>query len=148
MSIVLVTSVLSLGCSRPVVLPGHRFELCLADSVARDGLVSAVMRSSGDEVFLDSANIAVSSDFEKIWITTDARGRPAISFIVSDSAAQKLSSITAANSGKMIALVVNGVPETAIPIASPFSKTFQVTGDFSESETLRFYQAVTGYDRP
>ena len=111
-------------------------------------MASAVMRSSGETVFLGSTDIVTGSDFDRIRITTDAKGRPAIFFTVNEAAAKKLSSTTSANAGKMIALVVDGVPQTAIPISGPFSDSFQVVGDFTDAEIAQFYKAVTGYNQP
>ena len=111
-------------------------------------MAPALMRTTGETLFVDSADIVTGPDFERIWITTDKTGRPSVMFKVNEAAAKKLGFATAENLDKMMAIVVNGVPETAVPISAPFSDSFQINGRFSKDQIQQFHRAVTGYANP
>lgn len=137
---------LSCGCQRPAVSPNHQFSLRLADLQPAQGMSLETMRTSGEEIYVFSSDIVVGSEFTSIHRTYDEKGRPAMSFQVTKEAAVKLSKTTSDNVGTFIALVIDGVPESAVPIVSPFSDTFQITGDFTDADIDQLYSAVTGYD--
>ena len=140
-------AIASVGCGRPAVSPGHQFSLRLASHQPSEGMVAQTMRDTGETVYVSSQDIVIGTDFERIDVMIDSRGKNAMSFTVNIIAGERLSRATRNNVGGLIAMVVNGTPASSTPITSEFSSSFLISGDFSETELDQFYTAVTGYQR-
>ncbi len=131
---------------RPAIAPGHVFSLRLANNVATPGMTETPIRSTGESIFLDAQDVVAGADFESVRKTLDEKGRPAIALRVNETAGKRMRDVTAENQGKMIAMVVAGVPELVLPVAEPVGHEFWLTGSYTNDEIDRIWSAITGYD--
>ena len=49
------------------------------------------------------------------------------------------------NQGKVMVMVINGVPELAIPIPEHFDNEFLLSGSYTGDEIVQMHSLITGY---
>lgn len=145
-ALVVLLFLLLAGCQKASILSSQSFSLRLANSVATPGMTETTLRSSGELLFLDSQDIVAGPDFVSVLKTFDETGRPAIVLRLNKSAGKRMGEVTSENQGKMIVMVINGVPELAIPIPETFDNEFLLTGSYTMDEIDQMYSLITGYD--
>ncbi len=96
---------------------------------------TTVMRSKEDGLLPVTDTVAVSgADLEDARVTAGEYGYPAVSFQFNSDGAKKFGTLTGANIGKRLAIVLDNTVQSAPSIRSRISSQGQITGQYKMEE--------------
>ena len=144
-SLIVLLFLMLAGCQRSTISSSQSFSLRLADYVATPGMTETKLRSAGESLFLASQDIVAGPDFESVLTTFDEKGRPGIVLRVNESAGNRMREVISDNQGTVMVMVINGVPELAIPIPEHFDNEFLLSGSYTGDEIVQMHSLITGY---
>ena len=128
---------------------GRGFELRIAETEPRDGLVEAIVKQSGETIWLHESAVATSRDVRTAKATRSSDGllyEVAVTF--TKHGASRLAEATAKNIKERIALIVDGRVLMAPTILSPFSSVAQLAGNFTKDDAEQLASRISPAGRP
>ncbi len=102
------------------------------------GTTYVLLRNKPPHVILASQDWGL----DKVYRITEANGRPAIGLTLNDKGASLFHSITAANVGRPLAILIHGEVVSIPSIMSPLGRSAMIAGNFTEREVADMMAAL------
>jgi len=105
-----------------------RLEVKLAEDSPGPGLHEVLVPSTGRTIYLHEEIVVDNGDVKNVYVSRDENGRPAVSFSLTQSGANKMAVATENNLGKPMAVLIDGVVVMAPTVKSRITDNGQITG--------------------
>ena len=119
-----------------------RLEVHLADAQPVAGSIVAEVADSGRIIYIDPKTIVDNDDIAQAWVTEDGANQFGVSVQLFEDGAQRMRQATAANLGRLIAVLIDGQVVMAPIIRSATSDSAVITGEFSRAEAKRIVEGI------
>jgi preprotein translocase subunit SecD len=123
----------------PAVLPDIQFRLASRDVFA--DWVETKIAKTEETIFLDPLPVLTSEDIYFVAPNQDEGDHFSLSISVLPESGKRLRKFTKAHIGRLMVVVVNGVPEHSLVIEGEFSDRFLISG---YKDVAELYDQITG----
>jgi preprotein translocase subunit SecD len=110
-----------------------RFELCLASDQPVNGWDRRVIRANQREIYVSREVHVTNTDIAKAWLQQRGEGF-AVGLYLTEEGAIKLAKVSGENTGKKLAILVDGEVVSAPRVMAQISDRAEIHGNFTEQE--------------
>jgi len=122
--------------------PISTLEFRLAVTEPTDGYEKHTEPTKEDPIYVSDDAVVTGVDIEKVSFFNDPNGHPAVGFVLTDDGSERFWNATSQNTGKKVAVLLDGKVISAPRINQGIKKEGTITGNFDDDDLLRFFTAI------
>lgn len=139
------TGVVQAKVDDPPKKGGAKVEFRGAQNEPSEGLTEATDDSAKDKVYLHKAVELTNDDIAEVRATKDNLDMPAIEFIFTKEGAKKFTKLTELQTGKLVAVLVDGKVISAPLVKEKITKDrVTIVGRFTKEEVDKLVKGING----
>jgi preprotein translocase subunit SecD len=122
--------------------PRVKVEFRLAETAPAEGLIEATEAGSNKKVYLHKTAELTNSDIDGAKLGKNGDGKPVVELSFTKDGGKKMAKMTGENTGKSLAILIDGKVIMAPRINDPISDRAMIDGRFTNEEAAKLIERI------